>query len=81
MKTLLLTFLLLVGLSLPALGLYLQPEIKEIPVDRLISNLAKMAEADPASAKIQHQLARSHAMAYARKLGEGEKVRVGGKLK
>lgn len=75
MKTFLLTFLLLVGLSLPALGLYIQPEIKEIPIDRLLSNLTRMAEADQASAKIQHQLARTHAMAYARKLGEGEKVK------
>ena len=38
MRTLLLTSLLLAGLSLPALGLYLQPEIKEIPIDRLIAN-------------------------------------------
>ena len=66
--------LILFGVSFPAQGKYMRPEIEEVPIDRLIANLSRDAGADPANAKIQHQLARSHAMAYARKLGEGEKV-------
>ena len=61
--------------SLPAHGMYPQPELKDIPLQRLLTNLVKRAKAEPANKEVLHQLARTHAMAYASKLGDADAVK------
>ena len=60
---------------LPAHGMYLQPELKDIPLQRLLTNLTERAKAEPANSEVLHQLARTHAMAYASKLGDADAVK------
>ena len=36
-----------VGLCLPAFGMYLMPELKDLPLERLIKNLTERTEAEP----------------------------------
>ncbi len=62
-------------LFLPAFGLYVQPEIKDVPLKRLLANLTARVEAKPGDASAHHHLARAHAMAYARKLADAEAVK------
>lgn len=60
-----LALLLCLILSSTARSEHIQQEIVEVPIDRIITNLEKDAEADPKSAATRHALARLHAMAYA----------------
>ncbi len=64
--------ILLIAISacIPAHGLYIEPEIKDIPLKRLITNIAERVKAEPANSEALHQLARTHAMAYAGNIGE-----------
>ena len=61
--------------SLPAHGKYGQPELKDIPLQRLLTNLGERAKAEPANKEVLHQLARTHAMAYASKIGDADAVK------
>ncbi len=62
-----LTALLLASATLPAHGMYAKPQLEEVPVERLVENLTKQADANPKDATIRLNLARVHAMAYAKK--------------
>ena len=67
--------LLTVLICLPAKGMYRQPELKDLPLERLLTNLTERAKAEPANGEILHQLARTHAMAYASKLEDVDPVK------
>lgn len=62
-------------ICLPAIAMYIRPELQDIPLERLLANLAERAKAEPADADAIHQLARTHAMAYARKVGDADPVK------
>lgn len=59
---------------LSAKAMYMRPELQDIPLERLLANLEERAKAKPANAEALHQLARTHAMAYARKVGDADTV-------
>ena len=59
---------------LSATARYLSPELQNIPLERLLANLEERAKAEPANVEVLHQLARTHAMAYARKIGDADSV-------
>jgi hypothetical protein len=46
---------------------YRRPDLEQIPVERLLENLARAADKDPKDARVRFNLARAHAMAYANK--------------
>jgi hypothetical protein len=46
---------------------YRRPDLEQIPVERLLENLARAADKDPKDVKVRFNLARAHAMAYANK--------------
>lgn len=79
-----LSVLAAIFVCLPLHALYVEPELKEIPLDRLLANLEKRAKTEPANgdidqyrahAEILHHLARTHAMAYASKAGTADPVK------
>ncbi|NQT40713.1 MAG: hypothetical protein HQ581_24680 [Planctomycetes bacterium] len=51
----------------PARGMYMRPDLVEVPVDRLVANLTKLVEANPEDGARLLNLARLHGMAYAQK--------------
>jgi tetratricopeptide (TPR) repeat protein len=51
----------------PVFAIYLRPELANVPVDRILTNLADQAAAKPRDAKLKFSLARAYAMAYASK--------------
>jgi tetratricopeptide (TPR) repeat protein len=51
--------------STPAGAIYVEREIKDVPVARLVKNLEKQAEARPEDAAVRVNLGRLHGMAYA----------------
>jgi hypothetical protein len=53
--------------AVPAEAEYMQPDLEEVPIGRLIDNLTKQVEAQPKNADLLFNLARLHAMAYASK--------------
>lgn len=53
-------------------SLYMRPDLMKTPVDRLIENIAAQIEKDPKNATLLVNLARTHAMAYAKKADELE---------
>ena len=60
------------GFSVALLGaqvtaIMMMPDIRKVPVDRLLGNLERVAKENPAGAQPQLNLARLHAMAYALK--------------
>lgn len=57
----------LLGATNDAQALYIQQQLEQTPIDRLVDNLAAQVEAKPKDAKLRHNLARVHAMAYASK--------------
>ena len=61
-------------LPLPAFGKYMRVETKDIPLERLLTNLTEVTKAAPADANALHQLARTHAIAYSRRLGDDDPV-------
>ena len=75
MKKTLTLFTVFTILSLPAVGMYMRVETKDIPLERILANLTEKAEAEPADANVLHQLARTHAMAYSNKLGDADPVK------
>ena len=76
MKKILLVLFLALFNALPSHGMYLQPELQNIPLDRLLKNLAKNLQADPTNSELLHQLARTHAMAYSSKIGDADPVKI-----
>jgi tetratricopeptide (TPR) repeat protein len=48
-------------------GMYVRPDLVNVPVERLIKNLEAIAKDNPNDAQIRFNLARVHAMAYALK--------------
>jgi tetratricopeptide (TPR) repeat protein len=70
----------LVALALAALLLvvpagqakYAQPDLVKVPIERLIANLEDASMKQPKNAGLVYNLARLHAMAYARKVDEAE---------
>jgi len=46
---------------------YRRPDLEQIPVERLVDNLARIADKNPEDVKVRFNLARAHAMAYASK--------------
>lgn len=65
----------LISLSLPASGMYMRAETQDIPVKRLIDNLTGKSKTEPTDAKVLHQLARAHAIAYSNKLSDVDTVK------
>jgi hypothetical protein len=55
---------------------FLYPEIKTVPVERLIQNLETIVAKEPQNAAPLVNLARLHAMVFARKLAAGDSVEV-----
>ena len=60
---------LLAGLLLrpPAHAEYMQPDLHDVPIERLIANLAAQVKQNPKKIELLLNLARTHAMAYASK--------------
>jgi hypothetical protein len=54
-------------------AMFMQPQLEEVPIAKLIENLDKLATKDPKDAKVRYNLARAYAMAYADK---SEKVKI-----
>jgi len=54
-------------LSAPVQAMYMQPDLEEVPVERLIANLGKKVKQSPKKPHLLFNLARTHAMAYAAK--------------
>lgn len=52
---------------LPAFARYARPQLANVPIERVIANLAKDAEAKPKDAAAKFRLARAYAMGYASK--------------
>lgn len=46
-------------------GLYMRPDLVDVPIDRLLRNLEAAVAANPDDGQALHHLARAHAMAYA----------------
>ena len=55
---------------------YARPQLEQVPVERLITNLTKLVETKPDDAKLRFNLARAHAMAFAQR-AESLQVRKG----
>jgi hypothetical protein len=66
--------LLLCGAS--TAGLYVLPEIERVPVDRVLANLVREVDAQPRNVELLINLARVHAMAFARRSDTVEMARM-----
>src|SRR5262245_8375575 len=55
------------GLTSETHALYVQQQLENVPIERLIGNLTQMAANEPKDPQIRVNLARAHAMAYASK--------------
>lgn len=75
MKHLTLTLLLLAA-TIPALAIYMEADLRDVPLKRLIKNVEKQTTSDPNNAQAWHHVARTHAMAYSRKLAESDEVQM-----
>jgi tetratricopeptide (TPR) repeat protein len=75
MKKILSFIIISICACLPAGAMYMRPELQDLPLERLVANLEERAKAEPANADTLHQLARTHAMAYARKVGDADPVK------
>jgi hypothetical protein len=69
------SLLLSLFVTLTAQGKYAQPDLKDIPLQRLLANLEERVKAEPTDNEVLHQLARTHAMAYASKIGDADPVK------
>jgi len=49
---------------------YVRPQLEKVPIDQVLTNLAKQSAAKPDDAKLKFNLARAYAMAYASKADE-----------
>jgi len=64
----------LVALASAASAMYVRVEIQDVPLERLISNLEAALAKAPDDAQLHHHLARTLAMAWAKRLGGGSSV-------
>lgn len=55
-------------------AMFMRTETKDVPLERLIANIAEKAKAEPTNPEALHLLARVHAIAYSQKLGDADKV-------
>lgn len=46
-------------------GMYIAPDIVDVPIDRLVRNLEATAKNEPTNVEVRYNLARAHAMAFA----------------
>jgi tetratricopeptide (TPR) repeat protein len=53
----------------PASGIMVRQDVEDVPVDRVIANLEKLAEKEPQVVEYRVNLARAHVMAFALKSG------------
>jgi tetratricopeptide (TPR) repeat protein len=60
-------------------AIFYVPELRAVPVDRLVANLEAQLKQDPANVEVHLNLARLHAMAYALKTSEAQVGRYGTK--
>lgn len=56
--------------SVSASAIFVQPDIEDVPVDRIIANLSAALAANPKDAALHARLARVHAIAYARQTSQ-----------
>jgi hypothetical protein len=56
--------------SAPLAAIYMRMETREVPIDRLVTNLERELKADPTNVQTLVNLARLHAMAYALKVDD-----------
>ncbi len=71
-----LTTAILLAWTIQATALFLQPELRDVPLARLIKNIEKKVEEEPDNPQAHHHLARAHAMAYSKNLDGDAKVKV-----
>lgn len=76
MKTPFLTLLLSLATTLTSLGMYIEADLKDVPLKRLLANVEKQVKTDPDNPLLWHHLARTHAMAYSRKLADSDSVQM-----
>jgi len=67
-----LTSVLPLAINTTALARFIRPDIEVVPVERLAANIQAEIEKDPKNAELQLNLARLHAMAYAKKTDSTE---------
>lgn len=67
-----LSLLLAIGFVTPTLGKYAAPQLAQVPIERVLTNLADRASEKPKDAALRFNLARAYAMAYATKAEEVE---------
>ena len=72
-RQLILTALAVLSLATPSVRAMYTGEVELVPVDRLVQNLARLTAGEPENLTYRLNLARAHAMAYAR---EGDSIRV-----
>ena len=70
-----LLFVVLIATAVSSRALYIQPDLVDVPVGRLIANIEAASKKKPKDAALQHHLARAHAVAYARNLDSDGKVK------
>lgn len=76
----LLTLAVAVAVAATAAGMYMRPDLEKVPVARLVENLEKEVKANPKKVEPLLNLARAHAMAYAKKSDELDVNKRGGKV-
>ena len=69
--------ILLIAISacIPAHSKFAYPELRDIPLERLIANIAERIKAEPANSETLHLLARVHAMTYAKNIADADSVK------
>jgi hypothetical protein len=72
-RRLILTALALLAFATPSVRAMYTGDVELVPVERLVQNLARLAAREPQNVTYRLNLARAHAMAYAR---EGDSIRV-----
>ena len=63
----LLMLVICLAVTSPAFARFVRVDVEQVPVARLIENLEKIAEDNPASVEALLNLGRAHGMAYAQK--------------
>lgn len=65
-----LTLIIASLLTMTAVAQYVQVEIENVPINRLVTNLEALVAASPVDVRLKFNLARVHAMAFAKKAGD-----------
>jgi hypothetical protein len=56
---------ILSAIVVPAIAMYIMPDLDTVPIERVVANLERMISEDPANIEVRVNLARLHSMAYA----------------